>query len=758
MKQFRRGSIRLLPLELLLSIVIFCLLVNCQLFGQSDAEIESLPQVAPVCLVCSPDNRLLYVACSDRLSGFPGSEKSGSEKLTSEKSGSEKSSAPSGSTGSSGSSGSSERQSFVGNALLTFEWTDPLKYIGKTPLPGRPTGICCDSQGNIYVTTVNSNAVSFLSRFAGSDGTLQYCVEAGHCARAPICVDCPNGKRVLYFARQFRGELVECNPETGVQTRCWPIGREPYCSAASKDGSKLIVGHLMPDAEFAPWYYPGRVTLLDTQTGTVSAAELPDGMSGLSDVAVSPDGRYALAVHTLGQHEHVASSLNLGWIINNVVSLVDLQTGKYAYTLYLDMPQSGLANPNTLKFSADGNWLYVLLGGRHELLRIEWWATFDRLIKDYPLPSSGPRVGAVSPALDFHTFVKLHGQGPQSLLVRQKSASPNDVLPKSAPPSDAPDAGKLTAASSGSLPVAAAPIIPQDELVVGLYFSDALESLDLSSLPSRINNTSNLRIENYIASNYIVQPRWSYYSLQSTLDEAQRVKPPESARAQWLGEKAFADASRAYQGWVSCISCHHDGRTDGLRWDLLNDGVGNPKSAKSMLLSHKTNPSMVRGVRPTAESAVRAGFIHLLECDPIETDCRNIDVYLSGLQPVPSPYLIKNLVKNSDYTDGQTPASCWTLSEKAKKGKRLFIKSGCSGCHSGELYTDQKRHNAGTCSPDDPDGDYDTPTLIEVWRTAPYLHDNSAVRIRDTFVEGHGSAHRLTDQEIEALEEYVLSL
>ena len=43
-----------------------------------------------------------------------------------------------------------------------------------------------------------------------------------------------------------------------------------------------------------------------------------------------------------------------------------------------------------------------------------------------------------------------------------------------------------------------------------------------------------------------------------------------------------------------------------LNWDLLNDGVGNPKNTRSLLLAHKTPPAMFLGVRANAEAAVRA--------------------------------------------------------------------------------------------------------------------------------------------------------
>jgi DNA-binding beta-propeller fold protein YncE len=53
------------------------------------------------------------------------------------------------------------------------------------------------------------------------------------------------------------------------------------------------------------------------------------------------------------------------------------------------------------------------------------------------------------------------------------------------------------------------------------------------------------------------------------------------------GELAFNDASRCFQRWQSCASCHPDSRTDALNWDLMNDGLGNPKNTRNMLNVHR---------------------------------------------------------------------------------------------------------------------------------------------------------------------------
>jgi len=214
------------------------------------------------------------------------------------------------------------------------------------------------------------------------------------------------------------------------------------------------------------------------------------------------------------------------------------------------------------------------------------------------------------------------------------------------------------------------------------------------------------------------------------------------------GELLFNDATICYEHWLSCASCHPDGRADGLNWDLMNDGQGNPKNTKSMLLAHRTPPVMAEGVRATAELAVRSGLSHILFADRPEVEAAAIDVYLKSLQPVPSPHLI----------DGR-------LSPAAQRGERLFQsrRVGCHNCHPAPLYTDLQAHNVGTRTPHARVDRFDTPTLAEVWRTAPYLHDGRYRTVKELLVEGrHGlkrdPGNRLTDQEIDDLVEFVLSL
>ena len=250
-------------------------------------------------------------------------------------------------------------------------------------------------------------------------------------------------------------------------------------------------------------------------------------------------------------------------------------------------------------------------------------------------------------------------------------------------------------------------IFSGDKLIVPTYFADILNTVNINTLAVSAVNLN-----------------------------PEREETPENK-----GEKYFNDAFHCYQGWQSCNGCHPgEARTDGMNWDLMNDGVGNSKNCKSLLYSHVTPPSMISGIRETAEYAVRAGFKFIQFYEPEGDMAECVDAYLKSLKPVPSPYLVNG-----------------ELSEKAKEGRKVFDKLKCGECHSGPYYTDMKYHRIG----EDVEFEkgWDTPTLIEVWRTAPYLFDGRAATMEDVFkVHKHGIDRKVSDRDIKALTEYVNSL
>ena len=87
------------------------------------------------------------------------------------------------------------------------------------------------------------------------------------------------------------------------------------------------------------------------------------------------------------------------------------------------------------------------------------------------------------------------------------------------------------------------------------------------------------------------------------------------------------------------------------------------------------------------------------------------------------------------------------ISESAVRGGELFFsdKSGCTACHLGANFTDEKYHNLGVgMEAAEPDlgrfvvtkaevdkGAFKTPTVRNVAMTAPYMHDGSQATLEE---------------------------
>lgn len=220
-------------------------------------------------------------------------------------------------------------------------------------------------------------------------------------------------------------------------------------------------------------------------------------------------------------------------------------------------------------------------------------------------------------------------------------------------------------------------------------------------------------------------------------------KEPSAER---LGERMFFDATRCFQSWQSCATCHPQVRADALNWDLLNDGSGNPKQTKNMLFAIQTPPAMISGIRPNAETAIRTGMRYIQFVTHPEADALAIEAFFRSQRPVPSPALVNG-----------------ELSPAALRGKNVFIEANCAKCHNGNYFTDGRLHIIGNAEGADAGKAWDTPTLREVWRTAPYLHDGRAATLDDMLDpynpgDKHGKTSNLTAEQKRDLVEYVRSL
>lgn len=492
------------------------------------------------------------------------------------------------------------------------------------------------------------------------------------------------GKRI-YICNQLDSSLSLFDGETGKELKRIDVGHEPFSAALSKDGLSLYIAHRLPAGPSIGETVAACISIVKAVDMTVEKIiPLPNGSTGVNDLCFSPDGRYVFVVHLLAHYQLPTTQIDKGWMNTNVLSILDTQTGELRKTVLLDDINRGAANPWKVSCTPDGEQLCVTHAGTHDISLID----LPKLFEKAGLIES--RItGAGSKKPDFQNAVS----SDLTFLAELRRRIP--ILGK------------------GPRGL----VVTDKAIYVSNFFSDTLNRIELSEEP-------------------ILQVK--EIALSDTADSS----PIR------LGEMLFHDASQAFQGWQSCASCHPDARSDGLNWDLLNDGIGNPKNTKSLVFSHQTPPAMSVGVRETAEEAVRSGFHHILFVEEKDEQAKAIDAYLQSLHPQAGSI---GLAEENR--------------ELIRKGIQLFYskRTHCSSCHNGIYYTDLQSHDVGTRGILDRQDRFDNPTLREVWRTAPYLHDGRATTLRDVLIrcnpnDRHGHTSSLSEEEIAALEAFLLSL
>jgi YVTN family beta-propeller protein len=493
----------------------------------------------------------------------------------------------------------------------------------------------------------------------------------GHTPYSPVV---SRDGKTLYVCNRFNNDISVINLSSGKEQSRIQVLREPTAAAITGDGKYLYVANLLPASRADANYISSEVSVIETRTNKViKNIQLPNGSTAIRGICISPDGKYVYATHILGRYQMPTTQLERGWMNTNALTIIDTVEQKYINTVLLDDIDLGAANPWSVSCTADGKFICVTHAGTHEISVIDRDGLHEKLDK----------------ALEGYKF--------------------SNALNAMAYPEDVPNDLAFLVGLQRRLKLKGTG--PRGMAIIGTkvyaaeYFSDSLGVLDIAQ-------------KGYV--------------------EAQSIPLGSAANMSTIreGEMFFNNASLCFQGWQSCATCHlEDARVDGLNWDLLNDGMGNPKSTKSLLLSHKTPPVMVSGIRDKAETAVRAGFKFIQFSQVSDENASAVDEYLKSLKAVPSPHLV----------DGK-------LSKNAEQGKEVFDKAGCSSCHPAPLYSDMKPYDVGTGKGMEKEKSYDTPTLVEVWRSGPYLYDGRAAKINEVLTiynnqDQHGKTSDLNKEE-----------
>lgn len=223
-----------------------------------------------------------------------------------------------------------------------------------------------------------------------------------------------------------------------------------------------------------------------------------------------------------------------------------------------------------------------------------------------------------------------------------------------------------------------------------------------------------------------------------------------------LGRALFFERKFSRHEDVSCGTCHKPelAFTDGLPIAMGTDGRLGMRNTPSLGNAGYLPVIFYDGGVPTIERQMIAPFSEHAEFDyPLDSAIMRISetpyyresfqsvfeskVTTYGMSRAIAAYvrtLVSGKASYDDYLKGDELA----LTAAQKRGKALFFSDRlkCSSCHTGVLLTDYEYHHNGLYTADESDkgrgrvtmdsadmGKFKTPSLRNVERTAPYMHD-----------------------------------
>lgn len=258
---------------------------------------------------------------------------------------------------------------------------------------------------------------------------------------------------------------------------------------------------------------------------------------------------------------------------------------------------------------------------------------------------------------------------------------------------------------------------------------------------------------------------------------------PQSALKVELGKQLYFDKRLSRDNSIACASCHDPkkGWSNDERFATGVRGQVGGRSAPS-IINAAYYPLQFWDGRADELEGQALGPIQ----NPIEMDL-TLDEVVAKLNKIEGYRQQFQKVFNSDVTSdgiakaiaafertvlsGDAPFDRFkagdktALSEAAQRGMQVFFnKAHCSACHTGPNFSDAAFHNIGVgMESNEPDlgryavtkvegdkGAFKTPTLREIARTAPYMHDGRFATLEEVveYYDKGGHPNPQLDEEI----------
>jgi len=262
--------------------------------------------------------------------------------------------------------------------------------------------------------------------------------------------------------------------------------------------------------------------------------------------------------------------------------------------------------------------------------------------------------------------------------------------------------------------------------------------------------------------------------------------PPTREKVE-LGRHLYFDARLSAAGDVSCATCHHPdlGFTDNLPVSTGHRGQHGTRSAPTVLNSTYSYLQFWDGRAATLEEQALGPIENPVEMgntkEGLVAALTRLPEYGPRFaaafgDPAVTPERVAQAIASYERTvlsgnskwDRFMAGDAAAMSEPERRGWELFKgKAQCTLCHAGQTFSDSDFHNLGVgIGRSDPDlgrfavtkvdkdrGAFKTPTVRDITKTAPYMHDGSHKTLEEVvaFYNKGGERNRWLDPKIRPL-------
>jgi cytochrome c peroxidase len=259
---------------------------------------------------------------------------------------------------------------------------------------------------------------------------------------------------------------------------------------------------------------------------------------------------------------------------------------------------------------------------------------------------------------------------------------------------------------------------------------------------------------------------------------------PMTAEKIELGRRLFNDRRLSRDGSTACVTCHDAARafSDGRALAVGVFGRVGRRHAPALINRGYGRAFFWDARSPSLEDQVLKPIQDPNEMDlTLDEAASRVGLDASAMSQALASYIRSILSGDAPY-DRFVNGDRSALTAGQAVGLQIFRgKGNCTACHVGPTFSDEKLHNTGiawpaagvtaaglkTCATPSCDdaflggfidpgagrGDFKTPTLREVARTAPYMHDGSLARLEDVvdFYDRGGRPNPHLDTELRPL-------